>query len=140
MYSINVLSSVIGAAFLGTGLFLFIKTNLLFVRFGQGTLAPWDPPTNLVVRGIYGNTRNPMILGVLCILFGEVLIFGSILLFCWFILFFFGSHLYFKYSEEPGLLRRFGDDYLVYMNNVPRWIPRIKPWMGLIDKTDRADR
>ncbi len=71
MYSINILSLVIGAVFIGSGLFLFIKTNLLFARFGQGTLAPWDPPTNLVVRGIYRHARNPMILGVLCVLFGE---------------------------------------------------------------------
>jgi protein-S-isoprenylcysteine O-methyltransferase Ste14 len=36
--------------------------------------------------------------------------------------------IYIPLSEEPGLARRFGDDYLEYKRNVPRWIPRITPW------------
>jgi protein-S-isoprenylcysteine O-methyltransferase Ste14 len=31
-------------------------------------------------------------------------------------------------SEEPGLEKRFGDDYRRYKANVPRWIPRLRPW------------
>ena len=30
--------------------------------------------------------------------------------------------------EEPGLQRRFGDDYRRYKANVPRWVPRATPW------------
>jgi protein-S-isoprenylcysteine O-methyltransferase Ste14 len=30
--------------------------------------------------------------------------------------------------EEPGLVKRFGEDYLSYKRNVPRWIPRWTPW------------
>jgi hypothetical protein len=26
------------------------------------------------------------------------------------------------------LERRFGDDYILYKKNVPRWIPRLNPW------------
>jgi len=33
--------------------------------------------------------------------------------------------------EEAGLATRFGDDYLRYRENVPRWIPRWRPWEGL---------
>ena len=49
-------------------------------------------------------------------------------IFLWF--FFCGilNHFYFVYSEEPGLIKRFGDDYILYMENVPRWIPRRSPW------------
>ena len=36
--------------------------------------------------------------------------------------------VYIPLSEEPGLAKRFGDDYLTYKQNVPRWIPRLKPW------------
>jgi len=35
----------------------------LFIRFGDGTAAPWDLPLNLVVRGPYCHVRNPMITG-----------------------------------------------------------------------------
>jgi len=30
-------------------------------------------------------------------------------------------------SEEPGLERRFGEDYRRYKRAVPRWIPRLVP-------------
>jgi protein-S-isoprenylcysteine O-methyltransferase Ste14 len=36
--------------------------------------------------------------------------------------------VYFVLQEEPGLERRFGDDYRAYKRNVPRWIPRRTPW------------
>ena len=35
------------------------------------------------------------------------------------------------FGEEPGLAKRFGDDYLHYKQNVPRWIPRLTPWKDL---------
>ncbi len=69
-----------------------------------------------------------MISSVLIILLGEALIFSSIELFALFIFFFILNHIYFVYSEEPGLIKRFGDDYVEYMKNVPRWIPRLTPW------------
>ncbi|MBT5920444.1 MAG: isoprenylcysteine carboxylmethyltransferase family protein, partial [Alphaproteobacteria bacterium] len=31
-------------------------------------------------------------------------------------------------SEEPGLEKRFGETYVRYKENVPRWIPRLTPW------------
>jgi protein-S-isoprenylcysteine O-methyltransferase Ste14 len=30
--------------------------------------------------------------------------------------------------EEPGLERRFGDEYRAYRRGVPRWIPRRTSW------------
>jgi protein-S-isoprenylcysteine O-methyltransferase Ste14 len=36
--------------------------------------------------------------------------------------------VYFPLVEEPGLRRRFGEDYDAYRANVPRWIPRRRPW------------
>lgn len=31
-------------------------------------------------------------------------------------------------SGHEGLAQRFGDDYREYIRNVPRWIPRRRPW------------
>jgi hypothetical protein len=30
--------------------------------------------------------------------------------------------------DEKDLEKRFGDDYLQYKRNVPRWIPRLSAW------------
>jgi len=37
---------------------------------------------------------------------------------------------YIPLLEEPMLVNRFGDDYVTYERNVPRWIPRLTPWEG----------
>ncbi len=119
---------ILGMLLIFLGLIFLIYTNKSFLKIGRGTLAPWDPPKKLVVEGAYRYVRNPMISSVLMIVLGESLIFSSIELFLLFMLFFIVNHIYFVYSEEPGLIKRFGNDYVEYKKNVPRWIPRLKPW------------
>ena len=114
-----------------TGTFLVIETTILFSKFGQGTVAHWDPPKNLVISGVYRYMRNPMILGILLTVFGEIVIFGTLSLVPYLLFLLFGHHLLFTKYEEPELTHRFGENYTIYMKNVPRWIPRIKPWEGL---------
>lgn len=87
-----------------------------------------DPTQRLVVQGVYRHVRNPMISGVMAILLGEVVLAASLPLACWFLVFVAGNALYIPLAEEPGLAKRFGDDYEAYRRNVPRWIPRLKPW------------
>jgi len=110
------------------GLTLMATTIRLFDRVGRGTLAPWSPTRRLVVVGPYRWVRNPMISGVLLVLAGETLLFGSGALGAWLALFFVVNTLYFVWSEEPGLERRFGDEYRRYRSHVPRWVPRLRPW------------
>lgn len=117
-----------GGAMAGAGLALMAATIVLFARVGEGTLAPWDPTRKFVARGPYRYVRNPMISGVLAVLLGESLLTRSVFLFVWFVLFAAGNFLYIPHSEEPGLLRRFGEEYRAYLENVPRWIPRRTPW------------
>jgi protein-S-isoprenylcysteine O-methyltransferase Ste14 len=122
---------VAGSALIAVGLLLMYRTISLFASFGEGTLAPWDPTQCLVVRGPYRHVRNPMISGVLSILLGESALLGSPPLLLWFLAFFAVNALWMPLVEEPGLERRFGDDYLLYKRAVPRWIPRRTPWKGL---------
>ena len=124
-------SIVIGSFFILVGLVLMTWTIGLFSTVGKGTPAPWNPPQKLVVRGVYRHVRNPMIVGGFCILLGEAVFFGSWPLLCLFGFFVVVNLIYMPLSEEPGLVKRFGDDYLRYMQNVPRWIPRLTPWKGL---------
>ena len=56
-----------GVIALAGGLLLFAASLARFVTEGRGTLAPWDPPRRLVVRGPYRYVRKPMISGVIFI-------------------------------------------------------------------------
>jgi protein-S-isoprenylcysteine O-methyltransferase Ste14 len=122
------LPAVGGAALIGLGVLLMYLTITLFARAGKGTLAPWDPTERLVVAGPYRHVRNPMISGVLSVLLGEGLLLGSPGILICAAVFFVVNAAYIPLVEEPGLVRRFGDDYVEYRGNVPRWIPRPAPW------------
>jgi len=119
-----------GSVLMGNGLYYLFMTIWLFINIGKGTLAPWSPTKKLVIIGPYRHVRNPMIASVIMILLGESIAFGSAWIFVWFLIFFGINHIYFGYSEEPGLEKRFGEEYIIYKKNVPRWIPRLRPWMG----------
>jgi protein-S-isoprenylcysteine O-methyltransferase Ste14 len=110
------------------GVFILLYTISLFGRFGKGTLAPWSPTQKLVVAGPYRYCRNPMITGVFFILLGEAGFFNSENILIWAGLFFIINTIYFIAKEEPDLEKRFGEEYRIYKEHVPRWIPRLRPW------------
>jgi len=117
-----------GCALAAAGVFLIGWTVSLFARVGDGTLAPWDPTARLVVAGPYRHVRNPMIGGVLLLLLGEAALLGSRAIFIWFCSVLAVNAVYLPLVEEPGLVQRFGADYERYRANVPRWLPRPRPW------------
>ena len=117
-------------AMAAVGVFLAVKTSTLFTKHGEGTPAPWEPPKKLVVRGPYRYVRNPMISGAVLILLGETILFNSWPLFVWTLVFLAAKMLYLPLVEEKELIERFGEPYLEYMAQVPRWIPRFKRWDG----------
>ena len=117
------------------GVFVFVLgfalagwTNRLFLFRGEGTPAPWDPPTKFVVLGPYRHVRNPMMLAVYLMLAGEALLFAAPAIATWLAVFMAINAVYIPFSEEPGLRRRFGADYETYCKNVPRWLPRLRAW------------
>jgi protein-S-isoprenylcysteine O-methyltransferase Ste14 len=118
----------LGVAALGVGLVLFGASLRRFATEGQGTLAPWDPPRQLVVRGPYRFVRNPMISGVVFVLFAEALLLLSLPHATWALAFLGLNLVYIPLFEEPQLERRFGDAYREYCRNVPRLVPRLRPW------------
>lgn len=120
---------VFGALLVWMGFTLFVWCVNLFAMIGQGTLAPWDPTRKLVLAGPYRHVRNPMISAVAMMLIGQSLFWGSWVIGLWAGIFMLINHFYFIFSEEPGLEKRFGESYARYKANVPRWIPRLRPWM-----------
>jgi len=94
-----------------------------FAAKGRGTLAPIDPPKELVVQGLYRYVRNPMYVGVFVILLGQTAFFRSVALLRYTALWLIVVHLFVVLYEEPSLRRRFGSSYERYCRSVHRWLP-----------------
>ncbi|MCY3771513.1 MAG: isoprenylcysteine carboxylmethyltransferase family protein [Gemmatimonadetes bacterium] len=77
-------------------------------------------------EGVHGRSRNPLLLGVVLILFGECLAFESLALLVYAALCWTGLTLYLVFAEEPALRRALGDEYLRYCRQVPRWFLRFR--------------
>ena len=107
---------------LGAAIYFWCAWDFTFA--GKGTPAPIDPPKELVVRGLYRYVRNPMYVGVLTLLAGEVLFFASRRLFIYAAVAFSFFHLFVIFYEEPALQQKFGESYRRYCETVPRWLPR----------------
>jgi len=115
---------LVGLVCIGLGAALLGACIWEFARSGRGTLAPVDPPRELVVRGLYWYVRNPMYLSVTTILVGELLLTGSRALFVYWAVWFVFVNLFVIGYEEPNLRRRFGASYERYTQQVGRWLPR----------------
>jgi protein-S-isoprenylcysteine O-methyltransferase Ste14 len=119
---------LIGVAVFVVGFLLFAASLRRFVTEGEGTLAPWDPPRRLVVRGPYRFVRNPMISGLIFVLFSEALILLSRPHAEWGATFLLINLIYIPLLEEPMMVARFGDDYREYCRHVGRILPRLRAW------------
>ncbi len=101
---------------------LYLWSAWSFVAIGAGTPNPLDPPRNLVARGPYALTRNPMYLACFLAVLGEewltasdwlarYLAGGMILVWSWVLAW-----------EEPQMARRHAEAYRAYCRQVPRWL------------------
>jgi protein-S-isoprenylcysteine O-methyltransferase Ste14 len=88
---------------------------------GKGTLAPWAPPTSLVVVGLYRYSRNPMYVSVALVLVGWAISFGSQGLLLYALVIVAAFHLRVVLGEEPWLARTHGEQWTRYATRVPRW-------------------
>lgn len=105
------------------GALLGVWSSTIFVMRGDGTPAPWDPPRRFVVAGPYQYVRNPMMLGVFAVLFGEAVVAESLGILLYLCLVVAVTSWYVVAIEEKGLEVRFGDTYGVYKERIPRWLP-----------------
>ena len=93
-----------------------------FYVAGRGTLAPWAPPANLVVVGLYRYTRNPMYVAVTLILLVWAAAFASRGLLVYAAVVAIAFHLRVVHAEEPWLAQRHGAAWQEYSQRVPRWL------------------
>jgi protein-S-isoprenylcysteine O-methyltransferase Ste14 len=117
---------LLGLLCIGLGVGLLVACIWEFARSGRGTLAPVDPPSQLVVRGLYRYVRNPMYLSVTTIVLGELLLTQSRGLLTYWAIWFAAVNLFVIGYEEPTLRRQFGASYERYSQTVPRWIPSFR--------------
>ena len=108
------------------GVAVYISTVWNFAKIGRGTPAPIDPPKKLVVTGLHRYVRNPMYLGVLLALVGELLVFPSRQFLVYIAVFVVAVNIFVLAYEEPTLRQQFGEEYDDYRKTVPRWIPRLR--------------
>lgn len=114
-----------GGVLILAGITAALHCSRLF-RHGGGTPVPTEPPTRLVVGGLYHYSRNPIFVADVAILVGLFLHRGelSLLLYTGLVTVF--AHALVLLREEPELRRRFGEDYARYESAVPRWIAPVR--------------
>ena len=109
--------TILVGAILGLGLY-----SVILVRRSGQSENPWKPTTEILERGPFRMSRNPMYLQMIlgCVGFAMVLRNTWILLLvpmCAWVL-----HRFAIMPEEAYLERKFGEQYLAYKRRVRRWI------------------
>lgn len=67
-----------------------------------------------------------MYVGVLCVMLGWAVLFQTAVLFLYTLFAVAIFHSFVLFLEEPGLRRKFGEDYDAYRADVNRWLPRLR--------------
>jgi len=123
-----VVAQVIGGLLMCAGLVPLVQSFVDFIR-ADGTPVPVASPPRLVVSGFYRYVRNPIYVGFLGILLGEVLLFGSLGLLEYTAVAWCIGAAAVRCYEEPTLARKFGAEYRAYRRAVRAWVPRLHPWV-----------
>jgi len=121
------IAQVLGVLLIVVGLIPLVHAFVQFAK-ASGTPMPLAPTQRLVVNGFNRYVRNPMYVGVLLAIIGQVLLFGSpgLLVYAAVVWIAFASFV--RWYEEPTLARDYGSEYEAYRHNVPAWVPRRRPW------------
>ena len=119
---------LVGVLLIASALPVLLDSFARFALQGLGTPAPVFPTRHLVVSGLYQYVRNPMYVAVVTLILGQGLFFASLRVLEYGIAVWAGFYLFVLFYEEPALRGSYGPDYLEFCANVPRWIPRLRPW------------
>ena len=113
---------VLGSGLVLAGVVVYAYCSGLFSRVGKGTPVPLEPPEHLVIEGLYRFSRNPMYVAQVAYLLGLFVYCGELSLALYAAIFAGAIHTSIVRTEEPELRRRFGEEYVRYTQEVPRWI------------------
>ncbi|MDH3759615.1 MAG: isoprenylcysteine carboxylmethyltransferase family protein [Gammaproteobacteria bacterium] len=112
---------MIGAAIIALALVIMLVALLHFFE-AKTQVEPWHPTTEIISKGVYRFSRNPIYLGFCIATIGAGLILNS-----WWMI---ASVVVLKsllerlviHREEIYLENKFGDRYLEYKTQVRRWL------------------
>jgi len=111
-----------GAPLALAGLALVLAANQWFRRTGQDP-APWRPSPELIVRGIYRHTRNPMYIGMALFQAGVGTASSAPTVALLALVGLAIVHVTAVLPEESYLTEKFGEPYERYKASVPRYLP-----------------
>jgi protein-S-isoprenylcysteine O-methyltransferase Ste14 len=86
----------------------------------------WSNPPYLLIDGPYVWSRNPMYVAALLIWIGWTLFYGSIPIMIVMVVVGMGIAFWMVPAEERVLEARYGETYLRYKSQVPRWMGRVR--------------
>jgi len=118
----------LGVMLIAAGALALLDSFARFAWQGLGTPAPVFPTRHLVVTGLYRYVRNPMYVAVVAVILGQSLLFGNARVLGYRAIVWLVFHLFVLAHEEPTLRAKYGNEYQLFCSNVPRWIPRLRPW------------
>jgi len=104
---------------LGICAIVFIRQTFKNV---ETNIEPWKPTTTIISTGIYSHSRNPIYVAFCLILIGAGIFLDS----WWVLISVMPSAVLVYYlairKEEAYLEKKFGEEYLLYQNEVRRWL------------------
>ena len=110
-----------GIAVLLAGVTIIISARTLFTRTGQSPV-PWKPTPELILRGPYRFTRNPMYVGVTCVQIGLGVAVGNVWIALLAPVALLAVHFIAVLPEEKYLADKFGPGYDEYRARVRRYL------------------
>jgi protein-S-isoprenylcysteine O-methyltransferase Ste14 len=99
-----------------------------FAVEGGGTAFPYDPPKRLVTGGVYAYTSNPMQIAVCMMMAWWGIVNGSWLLVLSAVIAFVLFVVFKDICNGSCAVGKTDPNWTDYQRNVPKWIPRLKPW------------
>ena len=119
--TVSPIFSNIGLVLAGIGFLLGLLAFYAFVK-ARTTLDPHGSVTSVVSTGIYRFTRNPIYLGMVCMLIGFPLTFGNVFGIILVPIFMFLTNKLVIEHEEAYLEKKFKEQYTGYKSRVRRWL------------------
>ena len=119
----NPLAGYVAIAFAAVGVAI-AASGVVALHRAHTTINPMKPETSaaLVDRGIYRYTRNPMYLGLLCVLIAWTIWLSNVLAWIGPIAFILYMNRFQIGPEERALAARFGSQFSDYCARVRRWL------------------
>ncbi len=128
-YGTNEALVAAGAGLLAVGLWLRVQIHRVFPNttlLGLPELAPDQHPQPLVRSGIYARVRHPRYAQFVVVLGGYALITNYLAAYLVWLLWLPGVYAIVVF-EERELRKRFGAEYELYCQQVPRFFPKLGP-------------